>query len=593
MNQSGDLIVPNRGGKAGSKQRRLILSEEEYTSTLTSIITRDYFPALPSLSRDAAILQKRSEGDIASAVAIRRAARQLEANEELCQQLEDTEEILASQNGGVRKRARPLERESIDGFHQRVTSEDNAEFEENMKREAIEKKQRMDLVYQTSGENFKKLGLLLANDDGACSSSTDDGTKNHPRLSLCNTPLMASDQFNPPVQKIQSAGTTVDGKNKTHRNSLFFTPEHIQNNALEDCGLEKGEVMQIESGSCVDMSASMPPPPPINNALVKPVSHSLSITAKNQKNVGQMNLVEYLAKPKNDPTSNEKVIVPSNTRFYYQSASRIEVPYSSNKIKEVGIKTSQLEYETDSSATTDLDATPLSLSMERTKRIKQIERDRETYVAMTPLIVPGRDDDSPIVTWGRVASTPLVIGPSHKPEAVPECTRIDENVSGFQLLAENEREIAARKAEQVLAKRADCFKEANKSKGRKMGSDFKMGKVMSDRTIASLDRTLSLTPAARSLLERATPHKSSHLTPKTSAMMTPSSCSSFGSVLRTSYTPSQKTMKLSSNRNQKLGDITKATPTVSTSATKAPISFVNRHADDIKVGTSTSGLLKK
>ena len=82
------------------RQRRKVLSEEEYTATLSSILQRDYFPEIPQLERQAAILERRAQGDIAGAVAVRRAARRLKQHEETIASLEEEAEREAKANLG-------------------------------------------------------------------------------------------------------------------------------------------------------------------------------------------------------------------------------------------------------------------------------------------------------------------------------------------------------------------------------------------------------------------------------------------------------------------------------------------------------------
>jgi protein DGCR14 len=123
-------------GTQHSKQRRLVLSEEEYTSTLSSIVQRNFFPDLPDLERQAALLEKRSQGDVPGAVAIRRAARQLADHEEaLAAQEEEDEDDLEEKN--VRRRARPLHQESITGFHARVTNENDVDFDSKHQKKEV------------------------------------------------------------------------------------------------------------------------------------------------------------------------------------------------------------------------------------------------------------------------------------------------------------------------------------------------------------------------------------------------------------------------------------------------------------------------
>ena len=133
------------------------------------------------------------------------------------------EHIATSANHGVRKRPRPVDRETVDGFHQRVTSEDNAEFEMNMVREARIKRDKMDIVYGATGSEFKNVQQKLLEYD-RCGSLSEMRKKDRsnpadPKKQICDTPLMASDEFNPPMQRIQAAGTTAEGKNKNDRNS--------------------------------------------------------------------------------------------------------------------------------------------------------------------------------------------------------------------------------------------------------------------------------------------------------------------------------------------------------------------------------------
>ena len=99
------------GVKRGAS--RVVLSEEEYVSNLTDIVTRDFYPAVPSLQRDISILDCRSRGDIMGAIAVRRQARLEAAAHESIDNKKDGTVI------------------SITEFHQSATSEDNAEFEKN------------------------------------------------------------------------------------------------------------------------------------------------------------------------------------------------------------------------------------------------------------------------------------------------------------------------------------------------------------------------------------------------------------------------------------------------------------------------------
>lgn len=310
-----------------SNQRRSVLSEEEYTATLSSIVQRDYFPDLPSLQKQAAVLDRREVHDFKGAVAVRRAARRLQDHEDALAEQERKEE----EYGDIRATKRPLHRETVTGFHARVISEDNQEFEQNLQQEVTDRKRRIEAVYLnpqqalTNGDNIK-------------------GNE---------TPLLASDQFNPPWHRIDASKTAVTD------NGFFFPPRHSP--------------MQEANPSLLLTNTSerelMPPPAQV---LPKQV------------------LVEYVPKH-----TLEKRIEPSRTRFPQTTAIVPTGPIT---------PTDDTDYSTE--ASTDLDSPGHSLDRERKARIQKQTRELETLVAMTPLLAP---QASPMTTWGTVNSTPIVL----------------------------------------------------------------------------------------------------------------------------------------------------------------------------------------
>lgn len=173
-------------------------------------------------------------------------------------------------------------------------------------------------------------------------------------------------------------------------------------------------------------------------------------------------------------------------------------------------------------SSTDLDAPLRPLYEERNGfRSNKQKSNRRSYVAMTPHIVPGARNESPVTTWGRVDGTPLVLA------------GCDETVK-FSLFSrkssKTERECAARKAELFMARRVKLASSSSslpsKSKKRRTKIDTKW--------------PYSLTPAALSLLK-----KTNSIRPK--------SGSAFVSALRTSYTP-QLHPSLSSSLKHTLRD---------------------------------------
>jgi len=551
--QTSSRSICRKDGEERNRQSRAVITEEEYTSTLSTIISRDYYPALPSLRRDAAIMKLRAEGDISGAVAIRRAARKLAMHEEALaeQEIEDEMEAVLL-HGGIRKQARPLERETVEGFHARVTSEDNAEFESVMTREKLEKRERIAIIYNSLGSEAKDVTLSLAN-GGSCN---DEHTQHRSGGGNLNeTPLMASDQFNQQVERTHAPGTTKDGKNISNYNSLFFTPQHypsLQTKIIPNASNNTILRQSIDNKSF----DGMPPPAPMNNAdqIEQTVVASKGASqTKEQRDMeplheiirrgpsNHMQLVEYTAKATSH--SCKKRIVALNTRLPYQNESRLIT--SSNHEIALSADNNRIKptYETD--ATTDLDASPRPLGAERLARTNLLKSKKYDYVPMTPLIIPVQGAGYP--------------NPGCQPFTLPN---------------EDGTENVARAASQNLAdKSRRCKEDGGKAIHRQVSTssrDKKRKDILQSRNPAKsslLERTNSLTPAAKSLLQKFTNNSMVRLASSTRKMpsnVSARSKSALGSALRTSYTPktSRSRSKLRSSTKRKCTE-QKATPLLS------------------------------
>mmetsp|Transcript_11651 Transcript_11651/g.24562 ORF Transcript_11651/g.24562 Transcript_11651/m.24562 type:complete len:679 (+) Transcript_11651:129-2165(+) len=626
-----------------TKQPRKIIPEEDYQSTLAHIVTRDFYPALPGLRRDAAIIEARGRGDIAGAVAIRRAARKEEMARER-EWEEDLKEDAESDIGmgdslvrtadgtvvrgktdnidnyakGIRKRPRLLQNETITGFHARVTSEDNAEFEINQDREQREREINLGIIYSARAD---KEGRLMIE---ACVNRNENEAVEKERkiasraLLGCDTPLgLASDLYNAsPSAGLRLTDGNSKGKstNELGRNGLFFQPQHhstttanrrknetapfmLATGAPSGSGtflsiqsdnspkVELKSYFEHEEKNGITDNLLMPPPPARSLQSKKNTENKLidkPTNKNNQQDLSNYDLVEYLSKP-TLPDIN-----PPATRFPYQNESRLR-PYSHTlgggdaRINSGG----RNGFETDASDTTDLDASPRSLTLERAARNRARQRENETFVAMTPLIRRGGDSkygsgsamatEEPIMTRDDIASSSAILGNGmtdqrSKEDAAkeweyyrpPDMSAIGNKneTSGpiYDVIDVNTRESLARKAEEKLIKRSKIYRAA--------GSDSIQRKNISGRpksesiaknapkSSSTLDRKASLTPAARALLEATNnarnpkkpmsrQHSStascifppSPITSSSSHRLHAGSKDSFGSALRMSYTP--------------------------------------------------------
>ncbi|VEU44712.1 unnamed protein product [Pseudo-nitzschia multistriata] len=487
---------------ADKGQRRLVLSEEDYTSKLSLIVARDYFPEISRLERENSLLDCRLAGDAIGAVAVRRATRNsLEEEEAAAARREgDDRDVLESEsnentlarrnppgaNIQIRKRMRPLEEETVTGFVMRATNEDDDEFDSNLKQNIRENRQRLEAIYQTKSNPTSK---------------TNENER--PGGAISNLCLeMASDDFAP------ESNRTAWKHKPLMRNGLFFNPTPMRNssetdsdaigNVREQALLKNSTALMVLSDGSDDM------PPPSKQHTSGLLSNRNAGKDKLTQNLLKSQLVEYIPKHKL-----EKKIEPSATRFP-SNPSLIPIPGSAlhGSLDEETDSDSHTDYMSSTDASTDLDAPLRSLSEERRrfKRKKESYRQSYPYVAMSS---PRAKQQLPISTHGAIDGPPLVL--SHQEEQLEK----PESTSSFRMPSKNEREFAASNAEKLMARRARL---ASPSSLRR--SSLKSGKH------SSMCQALgpgSLTPAALSLMKA----KSIKLRNR----------DAFGSALRRSYTP--------------------------------------------------------
>ncbi len=552
----GKLVATTSNNRKQQTQPRSILAEDEYTDTLTHIVTRDYFPAIHSLRRDDAILKARSRGDIASAVTARRQFRKEESErdrewqENLKEEGQATASTTALSNHygnkqiNIRKRPRPIKHESVTGFHARVTSEDNAEFEMNQERERRDLEAKMGVVYSATANKTGRqmIETALSKQDGYVAGNDD--TDNHNSLLSYNLGL-ASDKYNVSPSGIRiTGGRSGSTKQGISKNGLFFEPEH-----------------QKQSATSNSDNLLMPPPPtrdpnPTSSTIAFQQSKDQTLTtdshAYSSSSKPLHELVEYI------PKSTEPNINPPATRFPYQNESRL-LPNNTRNPNGIRRFNSHLS-DTSASESTDLDASPRSLTRERAAYQKAKVRKNETFVAMTPLIRPGGGEgrikgetgveDEPIMTWGNVASTPLVLGGGNSADGYNNAAEwepspllaIDAGDSDaaiqptFDVVDESSREAMAQSAEKILADRAKSYRAAGSSEQRKRAEWVPKSKSYQANP---LDRSASLTPAGRALLQasKRNPTSSIFRSSNDPRRSNARSKDSFGSALRTAYTP--------------------------------------------------------
>lgn len=481
-------------------QRRQVLSEEVYTANLSRIIQRDFYPSLTNLQEQSALLSRRNSyhPDILANKLNqlhrqrereeREKAKQEETQIELYQDCatnersESTELVVIDKESGqlVRTTARPLHEETLTGFHARVTNEDDFEFDEKQKEEVVANRQRLELLFRL-GPNADSTKLLTAVD-----SATKNNFVNVARIeeqkriqAAKDESDMASDQFEiesyqpmnplvPPVRDPlfspptpQVLGPSTDSRQTSSHN--FLT------NVESDKNQTSNKTLQL----------SMPPPLPVQKDETNDTSKG-SV----QSSLPKTSLVEYIPK-----YCQEKKIVPSQTRFpppRIIPSSNVDQPrrlfgQTTSSFSRSPSHARDLDsdgWTTDTS--TDLDAPLRPVELERQKQQSKRAREQRSFVNMTPIIEPGSGRHrSPITTWGTVAFTPIVVSGSEHIEP-----QEDSITSEYKMAEENDREVAARKAEKELERRAKHAKSRSNKNHRTSNGNSTLSNAAS-RLLAS------------------------------------------------------------------------------------------------------------
>lgn len=229
---------------------------------------------------------------------------------------------------------------------------------------------------------------------------------------------LASEHFDPPSHQ-----HSISDFEKESRNSFFFVPEACQTPGHQMLAIigPAGSSGIVSQNRRISSTQTMPPP----------ISREDIISKK--KLVSQ------------------RETVPSATRF---PAKVLAFNPLLNDSWDVESQTDCWSSTDDVSETTDLDRSlRFPLNEEKMQAIKQRNRDLCKFVRMTPLVVPGAqgaEESSPLITWGTVEGTPLVV------------PNLDMPVSPkFRLPETSARDDAATKAQEGLCRRPSSLQQGN------------------------------------------------------------------------------------------------------------------------------------
>ena len=526
--------------KSRKRQRRQIVSEEEYTSSLESIIQRDYFGEVSDLQLKLAVLNRRSQNDHDGAARVRRAASRLKHQEIALAEQEEADER-AVDDQGLRVNPRPLLKEDLTNFHNRISSEDNVEFERNQEKDAKAHQKKLQLLFQTPAE---RQNLLLK----------ENGEENNTYTEYL---ALASDEFNPPSASQVKASSNAQ-TSQLH-NTLFFFPSSVpapvaaattgggrdsSNNS------DTGQPSSNQTNDEYDREARALMPPPLSQFNNKNGTDSVVVNrASARETSAKHDLVEYIPK-----YNLKKRIVPAKTRFPMSQAiatclqkhraktTTLALERPANSSEGLNNNGSETDYSSDTDASTDIESMGGDLHKERRAYARHKKRELQTFVNMSPLSTPGVDvgessafqgtserGGRSIDTWGESLVMSGAAGVSVKDDHERKL-----GASIFAVCEENERDKAAKAALLVLEQRKANASSTKSSSSRSISS--RSGNSIKSRNSASRPR-LKGSANARALSSFSSAAMS--LLAKTSKQENPTarSGSSFASALRSSYTP--------------------------------------------------------
>lgn len=409
--------MKQKGSRINLGETREILSEEEYITILSSIITRDYYPSIPCLRHEDTMMEIQEIGDLG----------QSPSRSKLMH--DEFKNISAGFNyrdymdSGI---TTEFNIANITDFHGCFTSEDNELFERKMKKKRKERREHLDLIY---GGYIKENRLL--------ESSNNEFSDTVEKIKYSNSSVP-----NSTCVRVQENKCIKYITRPTHRVPIGFAHD----SSKEIC--PQNRIYKFFRSSNEHKRTQM------NYSLKPMVAKNRKIPSNYQQKilVKQPLTVSLHGNP--HKYVNESCIIAQQTRFSYQNeqiTSAIDMlPLSSYEHL-----LSKVRYHNICSSSffrllgNDSKISFLSLNRDIDYNNNVYGKVAEIFVSMTPLnmqresniIVSSMEQNkssgnwssinneikSPVVTWGNLLSTPIVLG-----ESTLEC-EIDFNL--FQLVS--------------------------------------------------------------------------------------------------------------------------------------------------------------
>ena len=285
-----------------------------------------------------------------------------------------------------------------------------------------------------------------------------------------------------------------------------FDPSHATAGSLTPSNLASGD-------------RKLPTKASSRNALFfVPDSSTQLVRTDNGTDQGSM----LMPPPQQMSLSNNRSIEPAATRFPEKP------PAPARPLADEWDDESDLS-DSDASTNLDDDDTDCNLEMAKQRARRRKEKELETLVRMTPLIDPGA---SPIVTWGTVGGSPLLVAGSDGPRTSRAATQAQVTRLASELPAQNSAADASEACSFRIPQTSGQEQAAHQAQAR-------IARRVRRSRETPLSKKTSLSTAAKQFMKKRT----------STRPLSARSAASLGSALRSSYGSS--TARSSSGRPRK------------------------------------------
>lgn len=376
-----------------------VLDEESYLNALGEIIERDFYPHLPSLKRKLDEIKSNTDqyDDFNSAIDASSPHGKNNSENKFSSHSHNFSDLTTSFTGlssDVNETSSQIASSSpnttglsVDAYLSSFTSEDNISFEKLQRKAQIEHRKKFHWMYESQQSN-QQAGMLM--------------------LYYMNNEVLTAedrDRFDKLLESTEKCigderSAAPETWNFTVRNSLMFPADSAL--AISNTALINSDIKNTENNS--QLISSNTNNTDNNDNISQPSSHNITNTSNSCTRIKKS--IQY-RNTTFDKTTLFNSISPDLLLLNHLSTpSPLEAQHTPSQFSDSG--TSSSSWETQSNAS--MSSTSIHHNNKSQKNLRN-----NKLVKMTPSPCPGYGGQSPIVTWGAVCGTPLILDPKRPP----------------------------------------------------------------------------------------------------------------------------------------------------------------------------------